>query len=153
MANRYITEDRAAWFGPTHIGDGPYNPKKRVSKFMFAGEEGSPVAKLRASYEAAVEAGRDLRQQRTKVEATGKYLPLGITEVLAKHATEDSIPKLRRAKASVEKIKLEIADRRSKLTVPKPSEDQRRDFEEVRAAMRSMAPADRERFLKENRTD
>jgi hypothetical protein len=63
----------------------------------------------------------------------------------------DNIPALRRARAMAEKVKTEIADRRSKLTLAKPSDEQRRDHEEIRAAMRGMTPEARAKFIDSNR--
>jgi hypothetical protein len=61
------------------------------------------------------------------------------------------IPALRRARAAADKVKAEIADRRSRLTLAKPTDEQRKDHEEIRAAMRAMSPEQRDAFLKENR--
>src|SRR5215217_8045993 len=99
MANRFLSSDQTKWFGPTHLGDGPYKPEKRVGKFIFDGPEGSPVAKLRTAYVGAVEAVSALRAKRRETEASKRFTPLGIAEQVAEHAITDNIPALRRARA------------------------------------------------------
>jgi hypothetical protein len=151
MANRFLTNDQTKWYGPTHISGGQYDPAKRISKFAFDAPDGSPVAKLRTAYVGAVDAVSSLRAKRRETEGSKLYTPLGVSERIAEHAMTENIPALRRARAAAERVKTEIADRRSKLTLAKPSDEQRRDHEEIRAAMRAMAPEARAKFIDSNR--
>jgi hypothetical protein len=61
------------------------------------------------------------------------------------------LPALRRARTVVEKVKADIAAKATSLTLPKPSDDERKEQEEIRSAMRVMNPAQRAEFLKANR--
>jgi hypothetical protein len=151
--NRYYSPDQSRWWGPTHIGAGLHDPEKRISKFIFDGPDGSPVAKLRSAYVGAVEAVSALRTKRIETEGSKRFTPLGVSEHVAEHAVTENIPALRRARTVVEKVKGQIAEKRSKLTLAKPTDEQRRDHEEVRAAMRGMSAGQRETFLKQNRQD
>ncbi|MDI2103936.1 hypothetical protein [Bradyrhizobium sp. Mp64] len=157
MANRFLSSDQTKWFGPTHIGPAPAgrtdNGAKRISKFIFEGPEGSPIAKLRSSYETAIGAVTGLRKKRDETESTGQYTSLGISEQLAKSAVTDEIPALKRARAAVDKIKGEIAEKRSGLKLTKPTDEQQRELAEIRSAMRGMSTEQRETFVKQNRSD
>ncbi|WOH55047.1 hypothetical protein [Bradyrhizobium sp. BWC-3-1] len=151
MANRFLSPDPSRWTGPTHLGSGPYSSSKRVSKFVFDGPTGSSVAKLRTAYVGAIDAVNTLRTKRQETDKSKRFTPLGTSEHVAEHAMTDNIPALRRARATAEKIKAEIADTRSKLTLAKPTDEQRRDHEEIRAAMRSMTADQRAKFIDGNR--
>jgi hypothetical protein len=151
MPNRFLSPDQAKWFGPTHISGGQFDPAKRISKFIFDGPDGSPVAKLRSAYVGAIEAVSTLRAKRREAEGSKRFTPLGISEHVAEHAMTENIPALRRARATVEKVKGEITDRRSKLTLARPTDEQRKDHEEIRAAMRGMSAEQRTAFLATNR--
>jgi hypothetical protein len=157
MANRYQTDDQSKWFGPTHIGPAPAhdptNGGKRITKFIFDGPAESPIPKLRESYETAIKVVEGLRTKRREAEATGRLTRIGVTENLAQGAMVDQIPKLRRARATVEKVKGEIAERAAALKLPKPSEEQHREHAEIRSAMRSLTPEQRAAFLRQNRQD
>jgi hypothetical protein len=151
MKNRYYSQDQSKWWGPTHLGSGLHDPAKRVSKFVFDDVAGSPVAKLRGAYVGAVEAVSTLRAKRGEAEKSNRFTPLGVSEHIAEQAMVDHIPALRRARAVSDRVKAEIADKRSKLTLAKPTEEQRRDHEEIRAAMRSMSPDARAKFIDNSR--
>jgi hypothetical protein len=155
MTNRFYTNDSTKWIGPTHIGPGPAdNQAKRIVKFVYDGPAGSPVAAAREAYSNALAVVDDLRAMREQVTATGKYLPLGISEALAKHAVENNLPKLRQARAAIDKIKTDISERKSKLAPTRPDpadvrgESQRR---EMRQRLASMTPAQRTDFVNKNR--
>ncbi|MGY3159845.1 hypothetical protein ACVL91_009827 [Bradyrhizobium elkanii] len=157
MANRYYTSDKTKWFGPTHIGPAPAgradNNEKQITKFIFDGPDGSPITKLRSSYEVAISAVNGLRRKRDETESTGQYTSLGISEQLAKSAVTDEIPALKRARTAVERIKEEIAERRGSLKLARPTDEQHREMAEIRSAMRAMSPAQRDAFLKQNRSE
>lgn len=154
MTNRFYTSDKTKWVGRSHIGPGMGNNyAKLISHFIF---DGPQVSALGKAYSDVLNAVDDLRQQRETITATGKYMPLGITEAVAKHASEDNIPKLRRAKAAVEKVKAEIAGRVSMLTPARPDpadaigENQRA---ELRQRLAGMSAAERSAFLNKHRND
>jgi hypothetical protein len=152
MPNRFYTENKENWFGPTHLGQG-MKPEKRVTKFVFDGPPESQIPKLRASYEAAINAVSGLRTKRDSAEATGQFTPLGVTEKLAQEAVTNELPAIKRARVVTEKIKAEIAEKRAGLTLAKPTDEQHREHAEIRAAMRAMRSAERHEFLRTNRAD
>ena len=82
-----------------------------------------------------------LRGKRGELEASKKFTPLGLQEQLGDAALKESLPALKRARVEIEKLQSEIKEKRSKVTLPKPSDDQRKDHEEIRSAMRAMTPA------------
>src|SRR4051812_38872059 len=98
MPNRYISPDQSKWYGPTHIGAGQHDPAKRITKFVFDGEDGSPVAKLRSAYVGAVESVSALRTKRKETEGSNLFTALGVSERVAEHAMTENIPALRRAR-------------------------------------------------------
>lgn len=151
MANRFLSSDQSKWTGPTHMGAGLHDPAKRVSKFVFDGPDGSSVAKLRNAYVGAIEAVHGLRGKRSEAEGSKRFTALGLSEHVAEYAMTGQIPAVRRARAVVEKVRAEIADKRSKLALPKPNEEERRDHEEIRAAMRGMSDEQRKNFIAANR--
>lgn len=152
--NRFYA-DKSKWAGRPYIGT-KSAPEKMTPFFSFDGPEGSAVAKLKAAHIDAFAIGDDLRKQRETITSTGKYLPLGITEAVAKHAAEDSLPKLRRARAVVETVKADIAQRASKITLTPPDptdvigEAQRA---ELRARLANMTTQQRNEFVNKNRLD
>ncbi|WP_146159797.1 hypothetical protein [Bradyrhizobium sp. MOS002] len=150
--NRYFTSDEAKWAGPSHIAPGK-RPEKRIGRFVYDGPDDSPIAKLRASYESAIAAVDTLRTKRGETEKSGQFTPLGVTEQLARGAVTDEIPALRRARAAVDKVKADIAERRGSLKLAKPTPEQIEEHKEIRTAMRMMGREQREAFLKEHRTD
>src|SRR5262245_13129890 len=124
MANRYLADVSKA-FGPTHIGPprvgDPHNTEKRISKFIFEGPEGSAVAKLRKAHEEVIGAVQDLRNWKERVVASSKYTPLGIQESVGARAMEEALPRVRRARAVVEKVMKEITERRDSLKLAAPT--------------------------------
>jgi|SRR4051794_4199862 hypothetical protein len=149
--NRFYT-DPANWIGPTHLGS-IHNPDTSVSKFLFDGPEGSPVAKLKSAYASSVEAVSSLGAKRKEVEAKGHYTPLGIVEKVAEHAGTDELPAVRRARKVVENVYSDIASRRSSLKLAEPTEAERKGFEELRSVMRGMDPKTRDKFVQQNRSN
>lgn len=152
MTNRFYTDDQTKWTGPTHVGS-KNNPETRVSRFIFDGPDGSPVAKLKAAYASSLEAVSSLGAKRKEVEAKGHYTPLGIVERVAEHAGTEQLPAVRRARKVVENVYSDIAARRSGLKLAEPTETERRDFEELRSAMRAMDSSTREKFVQQNRAN
>jgi len=150
MANRYLISDMSKRIGRTHIG------KRSISHFIFEAPEGSPVAKLRSAYAAALDADAALRESRANAEASKKFTALGISEQVAESALTDALPKLRRARVAVERIKAEMAERASKLTpkLPDPA-DLRGEAQraEIRAMLRNMPEAQREEYVQQNRAN
>ncbi|MBR1233654.1 hypothetical protein [Bradyrhizobium sp. AUGA SZCCT0182] len=156
MNNRfYKSRDPAnPWPGRIYIGPAKTDmerDRKRISYFAFDGPEGSPIAKLKSAYVNGLAIVDGLRRKREETEATRRFTPLGVTEALGEVALTDSLPALRRAWTAVEKVKADIAAKASSLTLAKPSDEQRKEQEEIRSAMRAMTPAGRDEFLKQNR--
>src|SRR4051794_13707145 len=137
MANRYIAQDQTRWTGPTHLGAGEHDPAKRIAKFIFDAPDGTPVAKLRTAYVNAVETVSALRAKRKETESSNLYTALGVAERLGEHAMTQNLPALRRARTAVERVKADIAERRSNLTITKPTDAQHRELAEIRSAMRA----------------
>lgn len=151
--NRFYQTDRSKWTGRGYIGpvaSENARDKKRIAHFIFDGPEGSPVARLRAAYIDGLAIVDELLKKRDEVTATRRFTPLGVSEALGEHALTDSIPKLRRARAAVDKIKAELTDRASKLTLTAPNDQQRKEHEEIRSVMRGMSPQQRDAFVREN---
>lgn len=142
------------WPGRSTIGPAATDAardRKRISYFSFDGPDDHTVGKLKRAYLEGLAVVDELLGKREQTEATKRFTPLGITEALGEHALTESLPKLRRARATVEKIKAELAAKASSLTLAKPTDEQRKEQEEIRSAMRAMTPAARDEFLKLNR--
>jgi hypothetical protein len=154
VTNRFYTPDKTKWTGRTHIGPGPGdNRGKRISLFIFDGPQDSLVARLRSAHSLGLEAVDRLRERRAALAAGGRHTELGMKQEVADDAMKDAIPKMRRARAMVEKVEAEITERAAKLTLAKPDAEQRKDHEEIRTAMRGMTPDQRNQFLSQNRHD
>ena len=122
MANRYYSP-RDTWMGRTHISPDNFGKAERIVGFWSWGDGGSPdypVAKLGKAYLDGLAAVDELRAKRAAVEATQRYTPFGVSEQVGAHALTNSLPKLRRARAVVERVKKELAERAAKLTLPAP---------------------------------
>lgn len=154
--NRYYKprDPEKPWPGRLYIGPARTDlerERKRITHFIFDGPEGSPVAKLKQAYLDGLAVVDGLRGQREQTEATRRFTPLGVTETLGEVALTDSLPALRRARAVVDTVKAEIRSKAESLTLPKPTDEERKEHEEIRAAMRAMSPEQRDMFVKENR--
>lgn len=160
MNNRFYQTDRTKWFGRNYIGR-PAKGKPLGSRDQFVGtwlytdggDPNSQAGRLGRAYTMAIEAVDELQGKRDQVEATGKYLPLGISELVGEDAMINAIPKVRRARSIVEGVRKEMEERAKGITLGKPSDETRKDHEEIRAAMRAMNDKQRESFLAENRND
>jgi hypothetical protein len=154
--NRFYTDDKTKWAGRLTIspGRGEVREGKRIDHFIFdAPDDHHPVARLKRSYVAALESVDAVAASREATTATGKFLPLGITEVVLKHVAEDSLPKLRRAAAAVEKVKADIAARRASLAPnPLPPEG-KEERAEIRARLSRMNDGERFEFINKHRND
>jgi len=152
--NRFYLNDQTKWIGRIRFSPGE-DAARVVTPWAYSdgGDPAGPLAKGREAYLAAFEVVDGLRGKREQVEATARFTALGVQEALADLALTDSLPKLRRAKGSIEKVKSELAERRAKLTLTKPNDEQRKEQEEIRAALRAMTDQQRDAFLKENRSN
>lgn len=158
MASKFYTTDSAKWRGrfdivPGKTGD---RAKRLVGKWCFdvEADKTGTLAKLETAYSAALDALDRTREAKEQIVATGKYTPLGVTEAVGKHAVEDTLPALRRARATLEKVRNELDDKRANLGLPAPKdENERRAHEEIRAALRAMPADARAKMVNENRND
>ncbi|HWV41315.1 hypothetical protein [Pseudorhodoplanes sp.] len=156
MANKYYTRDSSKWVKQSRFRPGQElstDPAKIITYFAFDPDldPSGTVAKAKAAYVAAFEVVDGLRGKRGELEASKKFTPLGLQEQLGDAALKEALPALKRSRVAIEKLQSEIKEKRSKITLAKPSDDQRKDHEEIRSAMRAMTPAQRDQFLSENR--
>lgn len=155
MANRFYSP-RESWRGRSYISPDKFgNNEKMISHWVWGsgGSPDHPVAKLSAAYDAGLAAVDELRARRAEVEASNKYTALGISEQVGEHALTDSLPKLRRARAVVEKVKAEMAERAAKLTLPKPDPATEAQRAEMRALLRSLPAEERQKYVLANSGD
>jgi hypothetical protein len=156
MASKYYTRDTSKWVKKSSLRPGG-EPTTDLSKFIgyFCFDPdldaSGTVAKARGAYAAAFEIVDGLRAKRGELESSKKFTPLGLQEQLGDAALKEALPALKRSRVEIEKLQAEIAERRRKVTLAKPSEDQRHEQEEIRSAMRAMTPAQRDQFLADNR--
>jgi hypothetical protein len=158
MANKYYTRDTSKWVKQSRLRPGQElstDPAKFIGYFAFDPDldPSGMVAKAKQAYEAAFEVVDGLRTKRGELEKTKQYTPLGLQEQLGDAALKDSLPALKRSRVAIEKLQNEIKEKRSKITLAKPSDEQRKDHEEIRSAMRSMTADQRDKFLADNRSN
>lgn len=158
MANKFYTRDTNKWVKKSRLRPGQelsLDPAKFIGYFAFDPDldPSGVVAKAKAAYVASFEVVDGLRSKRGELEASKKFTALGLQEQLGDAALKESLPALKRARVEIEKLQNEIKDKRSKITLAKPTDEQRKDQEEIRAAMRAMTPAQRDQFLAENRSN
>ncbi len=131
--------DKGQWIGPW------------MPHWQDAGQNG-PFTTLRALYGELQSAPEKIRAKRAELEASGKYTPAGITEILKKVATDETVPDMRRAAAQqVRKFRREIDDRRAafKAYDHDPNDlvgELRR--QEVRAWLRTLTPDERTKAVR-----
>ena len=155
MANRYYSP-RDTWVGRTHISPDQFGKNDKIISFWAWGDDGSPdhpVAKLGRAYLDGLAAVDELRDKRAAVEGTQRYTAFGVSEQVGEHALTDSLPKLRRARAAVEKVKREMAERAAKLTLPKPDPAHELQRAEMRALLRSLPAEERQKYVLANSSD
>lgn len=156
--NRFY-QPRESWEGRFSInGERAGDHSKTIGKWVFGngGDDKSPVGISRAAYLAGLDAIDALRSEHGRLAQTKRFTPLGLSEAAGEYALTNSLPALKRARVQVDRLKAELVERKSKLTIKKPDpadtigEMQRA---EMRKALREMNDNARREFINSRRDD
>jgi hypothetical protein len=147
---------REQWTGRSQIYDGKTGDvtQRMVGWWCWGdGDANDLVAQCRKAYDESLSIVDGVRAKRAEIEGTKKFTALGVTEQLAKFASEDSIAAMRRARARLERVNDAIAEKQAKVVLSEPDPAHEPQRAEMRAMLRSMPAAERQKFVLANTND
>ncbi|MFY9954803.1 hypothetical protein [Bradyrhizobium sp.] len=108
------------------------------------------MAKLESAYLAGLNAV-DRAEERTKANAaSGKFTPDGVKQDALSFALNELVPSLHRARNTIQKARAEVAERKSKLTLPAADKTDAAGAirrQEIRAFLRDIKPEAQSKFF------